>query len=742
MHERLTVKDCYRLFAEHGTPPHIIRHCETVSRVACNIAASLRAAGREIDPELARVAGLLHDIARLEKDHAARAAEIAGRYDARLADIVRVHMNHDIARTVDAFTEADALSLADRSVLEDAFVGYEPRIKAIIARFSDNPEAVSHLQAKLLETAEIAGRIEAFVGKTMDRIAQGGEVDVRRLLGRVTKPGRYIGGETGSIRKEGLQASVRVCFCFPDLYEIGMSHTGLQILYGLMNALDGVACERAFAPAADMESLLREEHVPLFMLESQRPVAEADIVAFTLPYELCFTNVLNMLDLSGLPITSAERAEGMPFVCAGGGCCCNPGPIEEVFDFLVVGDGEEVLPEILRLHGAWKQSGEQRQAFLLSLASVEGVYVPSHGAGAGVRRRFVPDLDMAWAPEAPVVPVVEAVHERAVCEIARGCGRGCRFCQAGVLYRPVRKRSPERIREILDAQLAHTGYDEVSLLSLSAGDYPQIEPLVADLMDALREIDVSLSLPSLRLDSISPEALARIAAYKKSSLTFAPEAGTQRLRDIIRKNITEEEILAGVERAIEIGWNRVKLYFMIGLPTETQEDLDGIVRLAEAIVKRARELQEKGRRGFGLTVSVSNFVPKPHTPFQWAHGDSEETLRDKVFYLKDRLRAVKGASFRFHDTRMSAVEMMLAKGDRRTFRAIRRAWELGCRFDSWREHFEFGKWERAFAEAGIPVGTDPYTDPGAPLPWDFVDVGSSPAQLRKEYERAFDEADR
>jgi radical SAM family uncharacterized protein len=758
MNSPLSEKDCYRLFAKYGTPPHIIRHCEAVSRVAQRIALALLGAGMDIDPDLACRAALLHDLMRMEEDHAEKAADIVDRYDGVAAGIIRGHMRYDLARDVSGMSEADIVSLADRSVLEDRYVGHEKRIMEMISRFADNPEAVDVLNGKLLETSELASSIEKLVGRPLDDIAKGGAVDIGGALRRVTKPGRYAGGEKGSVVKDSASVTTHIAFCFPDMYEIGMSYTGLQIIYGLLNSIDGVFCERVFAPAPDMEAVMREEGTPLFAIESRSPVARADIVAFTLQYELSYTNILNMLDLAGAPLLSSERAEGAPFVCAGGSCACNPEPLADVFDFIILGDGEDVLPEICRAHGEWKRGGGRRGEFLESVARIEGVYVPSfyepiyddggafvrHEKKLGylpdtIRKRTVANLDAAYYPLAPIVPMIEAVHERAVCEIARGCGRGCRFCQAGYIYRPIRRRSQRKVREIIDAQLANTGYDEVSLLSLSAGDYPGIDPLVASLIDSFREIDVSLSLPSLRLDTVSRDALARIASYKKSSLTFAPEAGTQRLRDAVRKNITEDDILSGVSRAIAIGWNRLKLYFMIGLPSENFDDIDGIAILADTIMKKAREMQEKGRRNFGVTVSVSNFVPKPHTPFQWACGDSEETLKEKMYYLKDKLKTVKGVNFRFHDTRLSAVEMMLSKGDRRTFAAIRRAWELGCRFDSWREHFDYGKWTQAFDETGLPVGTDPYTRTDAPLPWDIVDVGTGKELLIKEYMRAIKE---
>ncbi|MDR1954241.1 MAG: TIGR03960 family B12-binding radical SAM protein, partial [Clostridiales Family XIII bacterium] len=743
----LTRADCFALLKEHGTPDHVVRHCVSVADAAMRIGEALNDAmpsdadGDRIDIALIERAALLHDIARVLPNHGVAGAAIVAEYDTAAAEIIADHMNHDFPDSVRDIRETDIVSLADRSVHEDRYIGFRDRMQIIMERFADNPEAVSVMQDKMAQTERLIAEIERIVSRDIDEIATGGVVPVIPLLRQVERPGRYIGGEIHSARKDPRAVAVRFGFVFPDLYEIGMSYTGLQIIYGLLNALEDVYCERVFAPAADMEALLREQKLPLFTLETHTDVKRMDIVGFTLQYEQSYTNVINLLELAGIPPLAKDRAKDFPLIIAGGPCAYNPEPLADVFDVVAVGDGEEQLPEICKIYDEYRN--RDKEELLKALSAVAGVYIPSFytplftedGTFSHFEKRFaslpdrvakhvISDLDAAPFSVNPIIPFIETVHDRAVVELFRGCGRGCRFCQAGFVYRPVRRRSREKVRALIDEQLACTGYDEVSLLSLSTGDYPDIGGLVTELMDDLKKKDVTLSLPSLRLDSISRETLQRIGNYKKSGLTFAPEAGTQRLRDVVRKNITEEQIMAGVEKAIEIGWNRVKFYFMVGLPTETHEDLDGIVELAAAVMRRARSLQEPGRRNFNLTVSVSNFVPKPHTPFQWMRGNSEEELREKNFYLKDRIKRLKGVHFQFHDTRASVVEMLLAKGDRRTLHAVMAAVRLGCKFDSWSEHFNYELWVKAFETAGLPFAGDDYTTPGMPLPWDIIDDGT------------------
>ena len=578
-----------------------------------------------------------------------------------------------------------------------------------------------------------------------------------QLLKQVEKPGRYIGGEVNAAVKDPSQVDADFAFAFPDIYEIGMSYLGLQILYHVLNKHENIYCQRVFAPAVDMEQLMREENVPLVTLETKTPVKEMDILGFTLQYEMSFTTVLNMLNLAQIPVMAKDRGEEFPIVMAGGPCAFNPEPLADFIDLFMMGDGEKALPQLVEKYIECKKAGMNKAEFLRSASQMEGVYVPSlydveynedgtikklcklyEKAPLPVKRAILPSIEEVDFPTKPIIPMVEAVHDRAVVETFRGCTRGCRFCQAGMIYRPVRERNKDTVLRLAKEQLANTGHDELSLLSLSTSDYSQFETMAMELIDYTKGENVSLSLPSLRIDRFAFDVLNRIQEYKKSGLTYAPEAGTQRLRDVINKGVTENDIYESVRQALELGWKHIKLYFMIGLPTETYEDLDGIVEIAKKIKELNYEVNgPKGGR-FNLTVSVSNFVPKAHTPFQWAGQNTAEEFAAKHNYLADRLK-IKGVTFNYHDNTTSAYEAVFARGDRRTGRLLYEAFRAGCKFDGWTEYFKPEAWETAFEKSGIDK--DFYTTRTRNfdeiLPWDIIDSAISKKFLINEAEKAY-----
>jgi radical SAM family uncharacterized protein/radical SAM-linked protein len=560
---------------------------------------------------------------------------------------------------------------------------------------------------------------------------------------KVEKPARYMGGETGAVRKDG--AELRFVLAFPDVYEVGMSHLGIQILYGALNGLDWVAAERVYAPWPDMEELLRGKGSPLSTLETGLPLNEADIIGFTLQYELSYTNILNMLELAGIPLLAKDRNESSPLILGGGPCACNPEPLADFFDAFLLGDGEEAVLEIAEASRDWKQGKGTREELLDRLAAIEGVYVPSlfdiaydqlgrvesvtplKKGYATVKRRFVSDLDSVPYPTEPVVPFLKTIHDRISMEIARGCTRGCRFCQAGYIYRPVRERSPEKVLEMIDRTLASTGYDEISLLSLSTGDYSCITPLIKELMARYAEQRIAVSFPSLRVGTLTRELIEEVKKVRKTGFTLAPEAASERLRCVINKEISEEELINSAREAYEAGWRLIKLYFMIGLPTETMEDVLGIADLS-------KKVKNMGKRAGGgeVNVAVSSFVPKAHTPFQWEPQMSFEEILEKQQLLRQELKKRK-LNFKWQDAPLSVMEGVFARGDRRLGPVLIKARELGCRFDGWGEHFNFRMWQEAFQATGIdPLFYLRRRTPEEILPWRHLDYGVTRRFLRSE----------
>ena len=581
--------------------------------------------------------------------------------------------------------------------------------------------------------------------------------DVEKILLKVQKPGRYVGGELNSVIKDKKAVDVRFAFCFPDTYEIGMSHLGMKILYSLLNEKPYIWCERVFAPWIDMEEIMREKNIPLYALESGDAITNFDFIAFTLQYELSYTNVLNMLKLADIPIKAKDRTNLGQIVAAGGPCACNPEPLAEFIDIFFIGEGEEVDLEVVELYRECKAKEKSREEFLQLAARIKGVYVPSLydveyntdstlksftpkcKAPEKVEKRIMANMDESYYPENFVVPNIEVVHDRAVSEIFRGCIRGCRFCQAGFLYRPVREKSVDKINRECKALCDNTGYDEVSLSSLSSSDYTGIIPLLEKMSEWSVEDKVSISLPSLRVDGFSDDILNKIKSVRKSGLTFAPEAGTQRLRDVINKNVLEDELIETCSKAFNGGYTKVKLYFMIGLPTETFEDVEGIAQLAQKVVDAYYACENKPRgKSVTVTISTASFVPKPFTPFQWYGQNTRDMLTRKQYYLKDSI-TTKKVNYNYHDSGTSFLEAVFARGDRRLSKILEKACEKGFHFDGWSDCFSIEEWLRLFEECGI----DPefYANrertPDELLPWDFLDYGVSKDFLLKEREKAY-----
>ncbi len=583
------------------------------------------------------------------------------------------------------------------------------------------------------------------------------------ILLKVDKPARYIGNEVNAVMKKKEEVDIRFAFVFPDVYEIGMSHLGIQILYDMLNRRDDIWCERVYSPWTDLDRIMREEKIPLFALESQEPIKDFDFIGITIQYEMCYTNILQILDLAQVPMFAKDRTEEHPIVIGGGPCTYNPEPLADFFDIFYIGEGETVFYELMDQYKEWKASGKSKKEFLEMAAEIPGLYVPafydvtyhedgtiasfepnnSH-AKTIIAKQMVLDVTNTYYPEKPVVPFIKATQDRVVLEIQRGCIRGCRFCQAGMLYRPTRERHVDMLKEYAYNMLKSTGHEEISLSSLSSSDYSQLQELVTYLIEEFKGKGINISLPSLRIDAFSLDVMSKVQDIRKSSLTFAPEAGSQRLRDVINKGLTEEIILDGAGQAFEGGWSRVKLYFMLGLPTETEEDMKDIARLADKVARRYYEIPKDQRNGkCQIVASTSFFIPKPFTPFQWATMLNREDYIAKANVVNHEMKAQlnhKSLKYNWHEADVTVLEGVFARGDRRVGKVILEAYKLGCSYDSWGEHFQYDLWMQAFENTGVDIAFYNLRERDLEeiLPWDFIDIGVTKKFLQREWKRALE----